>query len=190
MRSEFSVWSDWGAPAQKPKILRAAIVVAAGVVGISGVYRQVMDSEWVPTHPPKMSSSTPTIERSGIVAAIPLPPPRAVTTGEATFSSPRLAPAPELSQQRATVVAVTSLDIAEIQEVQAKAEALPPETASAGAAHSAKNTRAGLAVKKAAVVKRKVVHGQRRRYCGRTGSQSGCLPASCAPDLPPRSLRS
>jgi hypothetical protein len=99
MRSKFSVWSDYRAPAQKhwisaskrgtrtsigPKILLAAVVVVAGVVGISGIYPQVIDPEWVqhsPTHLPKMSLSTPSIKRSGVVAAIPLPPSRAVTTG-------------------------------------------------------------------------------------------------------------
>ena len=109
MRPKFSMWSDYGAPAQKhwmppkrgtgssigPKILLAAAVVVAGVIGTSGIFPQVIDAGWVqdsPTHLPKMSSSDPTIKRSGIVAAIPLPPRRAVTTGEATLSSP---PAPE-----------------------------------------------------------------------------------------------
>jgi hypothetical protein len=168
MRPKFSVCSDYGAPAQKPKILLAAIAVVASVVGISGIYRQVIEPEWVqhsPTHQPKMSLPTSTIERSAIVAAIPLPPPRAVTTGEATISYPRLAPAPELSQPRTTVVAVkpparteTPLGISESPEAQAKAEALPPESASVVAANLAEKSRAGVVVKKAVVVKKKVVH--------------------------------
>jgi hypothetical protein len=59
--------------AQKPKVLLVAIVVVGSVVGISGIYRQVIDPEWVqhsPTHLPKMSLSTSTIKRSAIVAAI------------------------------------------------------------------------------------------------------------------------
>jgi hypothetical protein len=148
--------------------LLAAIAVVASVVGISGIYRQVIEPEWVqhsPTHQPKMSLPTSTIERSAIVAAIPLPPPRAVTTGEATISYPRLAPAPELSQPRTTVVAVkpparteTPLGISESPEAQAKAEALPPESASVVAANLAEKSRAGVVVKKAVVVKKKVVH--------------------------------
>jgi hypothetical protein len=122
MRPKFSAWSDCGAPAQKhwisaskrgprtsigPKILLAAVLVVAGVIGISGIYPQVIDGQRVqdaPTHLPIMSLST--TKRSGIVAAISLPPRRAVTTGAATISSPRSAPAPELSQQRTTVVAM------------------------------------------------------------------------------------
>src|SRR5580700_7940521 len=56
MRPKFSVWSDYGAPAQKswmsaskrgtrtsigPMILLAAVVVVAGVIGISGIYPQI-----------------------------------------------------------------------------------------------------------------------------------------------------
>src|SRR6202163_1325997 len=58
MRPKFSMWSDYGAPAQRqwmsasrrgngssvgPKILLAAVVVVAGVIGISGIYPQVID---------------------------------------------------------------------------------------------------------------------------------------------------
>jgi hypothetical protein len=99
MRPKFSVWSDYGAPAQKhwmsaskrgtrtsigPIILLAAVVVVAGVIGISGIYPQIIDAEWVQdtsTHLPKMSLSSFHAKRKppGIVAAIPL---GAVTTGE------------------------------------------------------------------------------------------------------------
>ena len=86
MRPKFSVWSDYGAPAQKhwmsaskrgtrtsigPMILLAAVMVVAGVIGISGIYPQIIDAEWVQdtsTHLPKMSLSsfhaTPTSRRS------------------------------------------------------------------------------------------------------------------------------
>jgi hypothetical protein len=119
MRPKFSVWSDYGAPAQKgwmsaskrgtwtsigPMILLAAVVVVAGVIGIGGIYPQIIDAEWVQgtsTNLPKISLSSPraTRKRSSIVAAIPL---GAVTTGEAAVSS-RVAPTPELSQLRTTV---------------------------------------------------------------------------------------
>jgi hypothetical protein len=163
MRPKFSVWSDYPAPAQRhwmlaskrgtgtsvgPKILLAAVVVVAGVIGISGIYPQVMDPEWVqdsPTHLPKTSLSAATTKRSGIVAAIPLPPRRALTTGEA-------------SQLRTTVAVeqlaetATSLGAAEISDAQANADALPPEPAPAGAAKMADKSRAALVVKKAVVV--------------------------------------
>jgi hypothetical protein len=152
MRPKFSVWSDYGAPAQKswmsaskrgtrtsigPMILLAAVVVVAGVIGISGIYPQIIDAEWVEgtsTHLPKISLSNPraTRKRSVIVAAIPL---GAVTTGEAAVSS-RVAPAPELSQLRTTVAdleppaeTVAPFAVAAIPNAEAKAEATAVETA-------------------------------------------------------------
>jgi hypothetical protein len=125
MRPKFSVWSDCRAPAQKhwmlaskrgtrsstgPKVLLAAVVAVAGVIGISGIDPQVIDAGWVqdsPTHLPKISLSTATTKRSGIVAAIPLPPRRALTAGEATAFSRR--PDPELLQPHTTAAAVEPL---------------------------------------------------------------------------------
>jgi hypothetical protein len=92
MRAKFSVSSDCGAPAQQhwmsaskrgartsigPMILLAAVVVVAGVIGISGIYPQIIDAEWVQDTSirlPKMSLSSPhaTRKRSNIVANIPL----------------------------------------------------------------------------------------------------------------------
>jgi hypothetical protein len=152
MRPKFSVWSDYGAPAQKgwmsaskrgtrtsigPMILLAAVVVVAGVIGISGIYPQIIDAEWVQstsTHLPEisLSNSRATRKRSGIVAAIPL---SAVTTGEAAVSS-RVAPAPELSQLRTTVAdleppaeTVAPFAAAASPNTEAKAEAAAVETA-------------------------------------------------------------
>jgi len=153
MRPRFSVWSDYGAPIQKrwmsaskrsartsigPMILLAAVVVVAGVIGISGIYPQIIDAEWVQdtgTHLPKMSLSSPhaTTKRSGIVAAIPL---GTVTTGEAAVSSSRPTRAPELSQLRATVAALeppgetaAPLAVAAIPDAESKAPATAVETA-------------------------------------------------------------
>jgi hypothetical protein len=157
MDSKFSVWSDW-------IILLVALVITAGV---GAFYRQTIHPARVqhsPVQLPKMFSSTPTMD-SGIVAAVPLPLPRVVTTGEATFTPPRDAPAPELSQQRSLVVAVeptahieTPPGVAEIPQGKAKAEAPQPETAPVVAAHSAKKLRAGVVAKNAMVVKGKVFH--------------------------------
>jgi hypothetical protein len=54
--------------------------------------------------------------------------------------------------------------IAEIPEAQAKAEALPPESASVVAANLAEKSRAGVVVKKTVVVKKKVVHVEHHQH--------------------------
>jgi hypothetical protein len=115
-------------------ILLAAVMVVAGVIGISGIYPQIIDAESFQDtgkHPPKMSLSSPhaTRRRSGIVAAIPL---GAVTTGEAAVSS-RAGPAPELSQLRTAVAdlepSAETLAVAAIPNAEAKAEATAAQTA-------------------------------------------------------------
>jgi hypothetical protein len=181
MRPKFSVWSDYGAPAQKhgmsastrgtrtsigPMILLAAVVVVAGVIGISGIYPQIIDAEWVQdtsTHLPKMSLSGfhATRRPPGIVAAIPL---GAVTTGEAAVSS-RAAPAPELPQLRTTVAdfeppAETAVPIpdADAKGDATAAEIAPPKPA-----------------KKPKVVKKKVVRVEhhQRGYSGTYAQYGG-----------------
>jgi hypothetical protein len=109
-----------------------------------------------------MSLSTPTTKRSGIVTAIPLPPRRAVTTGEGTVPAAR--PAPELSHLRSKVAtaeprAETTIPwgAAEIPDAEAKAEALPPEPAPTVASKPVETSRAAAVVKKAVVVQKKVV---------------------------------
>jgi hypothetical protein len=195
MRPKLAMWSDYGAPAQKhwmspskrgpqrsigPKILLAAVFVVAGVIGISGIYPQVIDAEWVQdatgTHLPKMTPPTTdaTTRRSGIVAAIPLPPRRApaTTTGLASASSP--GPAPELSQLRSSVAAVqtpaeaaTPLALAAIQDAEAKGEALPADPAAAAPAKPADEP-------KVAYVKKKVVVQHRQRdYSGAYAQYGG-----------------
>jgi hypothetical protein len=186
VRPKFCVWSDCRAPAQKqwmfaskrdtrssigPKVLLAAVVAVAGVIGIRGIDPQVIDAGWVqdsPAHLPKISLSTATTKRSGIVAAIPLPPRRALTAGEATVFSRR--PDPELSQPHTTVAAVeplaeaaTPLVLAEIPDAQAKADTQPPQPAPGGAAKSADKSRAVLVVRKAMVVQKKTVQVEHRQ---------------------------
>ena len=87
MRPKIAMWSDYGAPRHKhwraprrssrssigPKILVAAVVVVAGVIGISGIYPQIIDSEWVQGTSPRSqvvahTETAPTPRRSGIVA--------------------------------------------------------------------------------------------------------------------------
>jgi hypothetical protein len=186
MRPKFSVWSDYGAPAQKhwmsgskrgtrtsigPMILLAAVVVVACVISISGFYPQIIDAEWVQdksTYLPKMSLSSlhATRKRAGIVVAIPL---GAVTTGEAVVSS-RAASAPELWQLGTTVadleppadtaapLAVTTIPNSEAKDEASAAETAPPKPA-----------------KKPRVVKKKVVRVEhhQRGYSGAYAQYGG-----------------
>jgi hypothetical protein len=149
------------------KILLAGVVVVGGVVGISGIYPQIIDAEWVQdtsTRLPKTSLSSPhaTRKRSNIVAAIPL---GAVTTGEAAVSS-RAAPAPELSPVAGLAPpeeTTAPLAVAAIPNAEAKAEASAAETAPAKPA------------KKPKVVKKKVVRVEhhQRGYSGTYAQYGG-----------------
>jgi hypothetical protein len=209
MRPKFSMWSDYGAPAQRqwmsasrrgagssvgPKILLAAVVVVAGVIGISGIYPQVIDAEWVQdagTHLPIMSLSTAAAKRvPGTAAVIASPPRRAVTTGQTAASSPRSAPPPESSQMRTSVAAaapppasapasaaapasVSPMDVAAIPDAEAKADALPPDPAPA-AAKPAEKPRVVVAKRKVvAVHHQRSVSGAYAQYGGWGGWPSG-----------------
>ncbi len=174
MRPKFSVWPNYLGPAQKhwmsgskrgtrssigPKISLVAVVVVAGLIGISGIDPQVIEAGWMqdsPAHLPKMSLSIPATKQSGIVAAIPLPPRRALTAGEATVLSlrPTLEPLAETA---------TPLAVAEIPDAPAKANSLPPEPAPAGAAKLADKSRAARVVKKAVAVQKKAVQVEQRQ---------------------------
>jgi hypothetical protein len=187
MRPKFSVWSDYGTPAEKhwmsaskrgtrtsigPMILLAAVLVVAGVIGISGIYPQITDAEWVQdtsAHLPKMSLSSfhATRKPPGIVAAIPL---GAVTAGETAVWSARPAPAPELSQLRTTVAdlepsveTAAPLAVAAIPDAEAKAKATAAEA------------RPLKPVKKPKVAKKKVarVEHHQRSYSGAYAQYGG-----------------
>jgi hypothetical protein len=179
MRPIFSIWPDYGASAQKhwmsaanrrasasigPKILLAAVVVVAAVIGISGIYPKVIDEAWVEnaagTDPPKMSlaSTDATSKPPGIVATIPPLPHRAVTAGQATVSPP--GPAPELSRPPTSVPAfessadtATAPALAAIPDAEAKADALPADRAVAHAARP-----------RGAVVKKNVVRVEHHQH--------------------------
>ena len=115
MRPKIAMWSDYGAPPRKhwrsssrrsrgssigPKILVAAVVVVAGVIGISGIYPQVIDSGWVQGSSPRSqrvaySGPTRAFRRSGVVAEIPLPPRRSpAISGEGVAAIPAATPTP------------------------------------------------------------------------------------------------
>jgi hypothetical protein len=124
MRPKIAMWSDYRSPAQKrwrspyrrstrsstsPKILVAAVVVVAGVIGLSGIYPQIIDSEWVQetsTDSQRVAHPEPAPRRSGIAAEIPLPPRRTpVTTGAGVTPTP--APTPAVTPAPATPPAPT-----------------------------------------------------------------------------------
>ena len=153
MRPKIAMWSDYGAPRHKhwrvprrssrssigPKILVAAVVVVAGVVGISGIYPQIIDSEWVQgtsPHSQRVAHSetarpetAPTPRRSGIVAEIPLPPRRAaVTTGEAV--APATPPAAAPVRAAATAPAPAAARVAAAPAASAASAPASPPTLS------------------------------------------------------------
>ncbi len=112
MRPKIAMWSDYRSPTRKHwkspyrrntrpsiglKILLAAVVLVAGVIGVSGIYPQIIDSEWVRnagTHAKRPAFAEATSKRAaGPIAAVPLSPRgAATTTGDAAASAPRAAP--------------------------------------------------------------------------------------------------
>jgi hypothetical protein len=147
-------------------------VVVAGVIGISGIYPQVIDAEWTQdsgTHLPIMSlpAAGTTTKASATATAPPLRIHRVVTTGQATAAVPPR-PTPELSQLRASVAAAApapeaaaSSALAEVPDAQAKAEAPATETAPA------------TAVQQTKVTKRKVAQHHQRRLAGAFAQYGG-----------------
>jgi hypothetical protein len=180
MRLRVPLWSDYGVPAQKqhymsfpqrgrvssgPKVLVAAVLIVAGVIGIRGIYRHVIDPEWAQysSHRrAKMSLPIPTTRRSSIVAAIPVSPLRAVAIGEATDS-------PSAAFEPTAVASVgpagTVMLIAGAENPKAEAEVLPPRATAAVAAR---------AERPKVVVKKKVAQVEhRRRSVARAYAQYG-----------------
>jgi hypothetical protein len=208
MRPKISMWSDYRAPRHKhwrvpsrrssrssigPKILVAAVVLVAGVIGISGIYPQIIDSEWVQSagtdspHSKNVAiSDATTTRRSGIVAAIPLPPRRvAMTTGGAAVPAPRpagptpaSAPVPELSEMHSSVAAVelppseTAPPLADIPDAQAKAD---PPAEPAAVAPAARTRPVGRLVERLrAPVRQRVVRVvHHRSYSGAYAQYGG-----------------
>jgi hypothetical protein len=199
MRPKIAIWSDYGVPTQKhwrspyrqrrrssigPKILLIASVFVGGVIGGSGLYPQIIDSEWVQnaaTHAKRAVADATTTRRSTIVAAIPLSPHRTVTTtGEAAVSGSRpAAPAPvsaERSQVRSSVAAValppneTKPPLADVPDAQAVAD--PPADAAPATATDFESARRFVA--RAPVAKKRVVRTVHHRgYSGAYAQYGG-----------------
>jgi hypothetical protein len=159
-----SMWSDYGAPVQRRwwkssrrstrsstglKILLAAGVVVAGVIGISGVYPQVIDAEWVQgaktyasrTPAPDAKTTTPDAKmtrRSDIPASVQ-PSSIAATTSAAAVATPRTAavvPTPRAAAAASKPLPVEAELPALAESPDANADA-PPKPASTVAAKPA-----------------------------------------------------
>jgi hypothetical protein len=156
MRANF-MWSDHGAAPQGRwwktrsrrrgrssnglKIVLAAGVVVAGVIGVSGVYPRVIDAEWVQgarttasrVPAPDVNTAAPDAKitrRSDIPASIQSPPrSTALTTGEGAVATP--GPAAVVPTPRAAAPAPTPLPqaaplaVAETPDAAANADAAP-----------------------------------------------------------------
>jgi hypothetical protein len=199
MRPKIAVWSDYGVPTQKhwrspsrwrrrssigPKVLLVAFVFVGGVVGISGIYPQIIDSEWAQnasTYAKRAVADATTTRRSTIIAAIPLSQHRTVTTtGEAGASAPHpAAPAPafaERSQMRSSAAAValppkeTKPPLADVPDAQAVVG--PPAEAAPATASGVKSAKTYMA--RAPVVKKRVVRTVHHRgYSGAYAQYGG-----------------
>lgn len=141
-------------------ILLSAIVVVAGVIGISGIYPPVIDAMSLP-------ATNETTKASATATALPLRIHHVVTTGQATAAVPPR-PTPEPSQLRASVAAVAPaseaaapLALGEVPNAQAKAEAPATEAAPA------------TAVEQTKVAKRKVAQHHQRRFAGAFAQYGG-----------------
>jgi hypothetical protein len=216
MRPKMAMWSDYWSPTQKRwrspyrrrtrssvgvKILLAAVVCVAAVVGISGIYPHIIDSEWVEsagTHAKRSSVAEAPTRRTGLVTAIPLSPRgMSATTGEAAAVAPRAAPpaappAPAAVTPRAAPVAAPPAPAATeppnprsaiaVLEASPDAAALPPadspddqvkaDPPAAAAPLTTPTVRpAHRYVQKATVVKKRVARTERRRGSSDTYAQ-------------------
>jgi cytoskeletal protein RodZ len=181
-----SMWSDhaapvrgrwWKAPSRRRarsstglKILLAAGVVVAGVIGISGVYPRVIDAQWAqdartyastPTPDVKTTAPDAKIARRADVPASTQPPARstaALTRGEAPVAPPGRAAAVSTPRPAAVVtappVAPASKPVPVEPEPLALAES-PDAAANADAPPTPAPTVAAKPV--APVVKRRIV---------------------------------
>jgi hypothetical protein len=140
-------------------ILLSAIVVVAGVIGISGIYPQAIDAEWMQdggTHLPKISllTTSATMKAPATAAAISPRGRHVVTTGSSPPPTPEV---PSLGTSMAAVApapeASTPLALAEVPSTPAKVEAPGTQASPAKALD-----------RKAKVVKRRVAQYHQRGF--------------------------
>ena len=200
MRPKIAVWTDYRSPTTKRwkspyrrstrpsiglKVLLAAVVLVAGVVGVSGIYPQVIDSEWVRnatgTHVKRPAVAEATTKRApGPIAAVPLSPRgAAATTGDALASAPRAVPPPRAvaePQKGPSAVAAVDVPSSEMAPLPADAQAaqvvadppVQPEVAANPAVRPAQRY-----VARAPVVKKRVARVERRRSYSNSYAQYG-----------------
>jgi hypothetical protein len=197
MRPKIALWSDYGSPARKHwrspyrrstrssiglKILLVAVASAAGVIGISGIYQQIVDSGWVQnagTRAKRTIADATTTRRSGIVTAIPLSPRGAATTGEAASSAPRVVPpAPAGAEPSKTQNSVAAVEVspnetappsADVPNAQATAD--PPTKPAAVASPVVRSAQ--RYVSRAPVVKKRVARTEHHRGSSGAYAQYG-----------------
>jgi hypothetical protein len=199
MRPKIAMWSDYRSPTQRRwkspyrrsarssiglKILVVAVVFVAGIIAVSGIYPQIIDSEWVQNarpHAKRTVAEATTTRGSGPVTAIPLSPRRdATTTGEAAASAPRAAPpAPAVAEPpkaQSSVAAVemppseAALPPADIPDAQAVTDS--PVTPAVGAAPVVRPAQRYVA-RAPVVVKKHVVRTAHHRSSSGAYAQYG-----------------
>jgi hypothetical protein len=208
MRPKIAMWSDYRSPTRKRwkspyrrstrpsiglKILLTAVVLVAGVIGISGIYPQIIDSEWMRNagaHAKRPATAEATIKRAvGPIAAVPLSPRGAATTtgdarttGDAAASAPRAVPpapaaaAVEPPKGPSAFAAATDLSHgetapppADTQDAQAVTD--PPEKPAVAANPVVRPTQRYVA--RAPVVKKRVARVEHRRSYSNAYAQYG-----------------
>ena len=197
MRPKIAMWSDYRSPTQKHwkspyrrstrpsiglKILLAAVVLVAGVIGISGIYPQIIDSEWVRnagTHAKRTAVGEATTRKAVPVAAIPLSPhSAATTTGDAAASAPRAASVPAAAEPPKGPSSVAAVEVPQSETAPLPADipaaevvADPPVKPAVAASPVVRPTQRYVA--RAPVVKRRVARAEHRRSYSSAYAQYG-----------------
>jgi hypothetical protein len=194
LRPKIAMWSDyrsptltrWKSPYRRnarpstgPKILFAAVVLVAGVIGVSGIYPYIIDAEWVRNagpHAKRPAVAEATTRRgSGSITAIPLSPRGTATTGDAAASVPRAPAVLEPPKGSGSVAAAavspgeTAMVPADLPDAQAVAD--PPVQPAMAAPPAVRPAQRYVA--RAPVVKKRVARTEHRRSYSSAYAQYG-----------------
>jgi hypothetical protein len=150
-------------------------------MGISGIYPQIIDSEWVQETSPRSqrvarSETAPTPRRSGIVAEIPLPPQRPAESTEqaiAAVPAPASASPPALSETWSSVAATEQPQAADPDSALASADVSKAYAIADPSAKPAVVRPAQRYVARVPVVKRRVVRTEHHRSTSGAYAQYG-----------------